>query len=302
MLSQHKKSDVFLATLERVWTCGDLSQLARALREGVRSLVDAQGITLVVREGEFCHYVEEEAIGPLWKGRRFPLDECISGWCMRHRRQAVVPDIRHDGRIPQDAYRATFVRALVLTPIRTRDPIGAIGAYWDHRYEPAEGELRALQGLADAAAAALAQACAAARRKPRVLAAETVGMGSFLRDALGEDAVVVVADTHDAAARSLETEQPDLVIVGYHFDGTRPYRLVQHVREHEPGMPILLLRSRPLLTGSPLDGEVRASYLELGADEYLALPDEDDSADAAQARVLLRSAVRALLAARADIP
>lgn len=82
----------------------------------------------------------------------------------------------------------------------------------------------------------------------------------------------------------------------------RPYRLVQHVREHEPGMPILLLRSRPLLTGSPLDGEVRASYLGLGADEYLALPDEHDPAGAAQGRALLRSAVSALLAARADIP
>jgi hypothetical protein len=42
----------------------------------------------------------------------------------------VIPDIYLDDRIPHDAYRPTFVKSLVMTPVRMEDPIAAIGAYW----------------------------------------------------------------------------------------------------------------------------------------------------------------------------
>jgi hypothetical protein len=38
------------------------------IRASARSLVGCEGITVVRREGDLCHYVEEDAIGPLWKG------------------------------------------------------------------------------------------------------------------------------------------------------------------------------------------------------------------------------------------
>lgn len=70
-----------------------------------RQLVAADGATFVLREGDTCHYLDEDAISPLWKGRRFPASSCVSGWVMRFRQQAIVPDISVDERIPQDAYR-----------------------------------------------------------------------------------------------------------------------------------------------------------------------------------------------------
>src|SRR5690606_33198752 len=75
------------------------------LRSSARAAVHAQGATVVELEGDQCHYADEDAMSPLWKGQRFPVKACISGWAMRHRQVAVIPDIRVDERVPYEAYR-----------------------------------------------------------------------------------------------------------------------------------------------------------------------------------------------------
>jgi hypothetical protein len=54
------------------------------IRTAARQLTGADGATFVLRDGNHCHYSDEDAIAPLWKGLRFPLDQCISGWVMTH--------------------------------------------------------------------------------------------------------------------------------------------------------------------------------------------------------------------------
>ena len=125
------------------------------VRKAARALTAADGVTFVLREGNHCFYAEEDAIAPLWKGRRFPIDTCISGWAMLHRTFTVVPDIFTDERIPQDVYRPTFVKSLAMVPVRREDPIGAIGAYWATAHAATADEIGVLQSLADAAALAL---------------------------------------------------------------------------------------------------------------------------------------------------
>jgi signal transduction histidine kinase len=95
--------------------------------------------------------VDEDAIEPLWKGRRFPLSACISGWSMVNRRSVVIQDIYQDPRIPLDAYRPTFVKSLAMVPIGKEDPVGAIGNYWARNHTPDSQELRLLETLAEAA-------------------------------------------------------------------------------------------------------------------------------------------------------
>jgi signal transduction histidine kinase len=125
------------------------------VRKAARALTGADGVTFVLRQGNHCYYADEDAIGPLWKGRRFPMETCISGWVMLNKTFTVVPDIYVDERIPQDAYRPTFVRSLAMVPVRREDPIGAIGAYWARPYTATPDEVGVLQSLADAAALAL---------------------------------------------------------------------------------------------------------------------------------------------------
>lgn len=125
------------------------------VRVAARELTGADGATFVLREGHQCFYADENAISPLWKGRRFPMEACVSGWSMLHREPAVIEDIYKDARIPADAYRPTFVRSLAMVPIRTLDPIGAIGVYWARRHRPTPDEVKLMQALADTTAVAL---------------------------------------------------------------------------------------------------------------------------------------------------
>lgn len=142
--------------LVAVWrdlgSCQDLSTAMAVLGSAARNLAGAEGATLVLREEHLCHYVDEDAVSPLWKGRRFPMESCISGWCMQHRQAVAIPDVYADSRIPQDAYRPTFVQSLAMVPIRIADPIGAIGAYWSTRHQATPAELDKLQMLAESAA------------------------------------------------------------------------------------------------------------------------------------------------------
>ena len=64
----------------------DLQTVTAIVAGAARELTGADGATFVLREGEQCYYADEDAIAPLWKGRRFPLSACISGWVMEYRR------------------------------------------------------------------------------------------------------------------------------------------------------------------------------------------------------------------------
>lgn len=144
-----------LDTIQQLCSARGLPAIQRVVRSAARALTGCDGATFVLLDEGHCYYADEDAIAPLWKGKRFPVETCISGWAMLNRRPAVIPDIYADERIPHDAYRPTFVRSLVMVPIRASDPVGAIGNYWAERHEAGDREVRLLQALADAAALAL---------------------------------------------------------------------------------------------------------------------------------------------------
>lgn len=102
--------------VEQIAAVRDLRALMTIVRHAVRELTGADGATLVLQDNGYCHYADEDAIGPLWKGQRFPLETCISGWAMLHARQVVIEDIYEDPRIPHEAYRPTFVKSLSMVP------------------------------------------------------------------------------------------------------------------------------------------------------------------------------------------
>ncbi len=132
-----------------------MEQIMRIVQTAARSLTGADGVAFILRDGDECFHADEDAIGPLWKGRRFPIAECISGWTMLNRKPVFIEDIYQDDRIPHDTYRPTFVKSLAMVPIRTTDPVGAIGCYWAANRMPTEHEKDVLQSLAESAAAAL---------------------------------------------------------------------------------------------------------------------------------------------------
>ena len=142
--------------VQQLASCDAVEDVVRVLAASTRHYVGADGATVVMRDGDRARYLEENAIGALWKGRDFPADECISGWAMKHDVQVVIPDIREDARIPQSLYEATFVRSLVMTPIECAgEVIGALGAYWSAPRTPSKAECATLDAIANSAALAL---------------------------------------------------------------------------------------------------------------------------------------------------
>lgn len=156
-MKNHKKSypknlskrEILVTTVQKLSLARNIEEVMQIVRTVARELTGADGATFVLRDGNFCYYADEDAISPLWKGSRFPIETCISGWAMMNKKPAVIEDIYKDDRIPVDAYKPTFVKSLVTVPIRTLEPIGAIGNYWAEHRMPSEEEVSILQALAD---------------------------------------------------------------------------------------------------------------------------------------------------------
>lgn len=149
------RSNLLIATIQKLSRTRSIQEIADVVRHAARQLVNADGATFVLRQGDFCYYAAEDAIEPLWEGKKFPLDSCISGWVMNHKRQVAIPEIYDDQRIPHAAYRPTFVKSLVMTPIRKDDPVAAIGTYWSYNHVASEEDLEQLQALADSTSLAI---------------------------------------------------------------------------------------------------------------------------------------------------
>jgi diguanylate cyclase (GGDEF)-like protein len=147
--------DVLVGAVRELSLAHSAEAVQRIARTAARALTGADGASFVLRDGDDCFYVDEDAIHPLWKGQRFKLDACISGWAMLNHQHAVIEDIYGDDRVPHEAYRPTFVKSLLVVPIRSAEPLGAIGIYWATRHRATEQEIGLARALADSTAVAL---------------------------------------------------------------------------------------------------------------------------------------------------
>lgn len=145
-----------------------LDEIVEIVRIEARELTKADGASFILRDGDQCHYVDEDAIAPLWKGSRFPANACISGWTMNHGQSAAIEDIETDSRIPEDIYRPTFVRSLLMVPIRNAEALGAIGIYWSRQHRPSANEKFLLETLANSTAMAMENVSIHAEMEERV--------------------------------------------------------------------------------------------------------------------------------------
>jgi hypothetical protein len=129
--------------LELLGRASSIEAALEVLRAHARAIGCADGVTVVRRDGAEVVYAGEDAIAPLWTGRRFPIEQCISGLAMIERRPIYVPDIYSDARVPHDLYRPTFVVGMAMFPLGIGEPLAALGVYWA-KDNPAEPDALAL--------------------------------------------------------------------------------------------------------------------------------------------------------------
>jgi GAF domain-containing protein len=144
--------------------CRDLPEVLEVLRERARAIADADGVAVVLRDGDEVAYVGEDAIAPLWTGRRFRLQTCISGLAMLRRAPIVIPDIRLDDRVPLSAYLSTFVQSMAVFPIGAGEPVAALGCYWARTTAIEPGAMTLVETLARSANGTLERLCVEAER------------------------------------------------------------------------------------------------------------------------------------------
>lgn len=153
--ASNSKTDLLIQVIQELSLAHSMDQIQNIVKKAARSLVGSDGTAFVLRDNDRCYYVDEDSISPLWKGQHFDMNICISGWVMKKKKTVIIEDIYNDNRIPIDAYSSTFVKSLTIVPIRTIDPIGAIGNYWKESHVPTTEEIKLLEALANSTSIAI---------------------------------------------------------------------------------------------------------------------------------------------------
>lgn len=154
--------------IQRLSMANSMTEIMASVRSAARRLTGAHGASFLLREENHCFYADEDAISPLWKGQRFPINSCVGGYAMLERSPVLIEDVYQDERIPLPAYELTFVRSLAMVPIRAAEPIGAIGVYWAWKRQPSQEDVELLQALANATSLAIENASAQHALEQRV--------------------------------------------------------------------------------------------------------------------------------------
>ena len=199
-------TEAVVATVRRLSKAHSLTEVMEIVTHAARTLLAADGVTFVLREGDRCYYAEEDAISPLWKGKRFPMSACISGWCMTERQAVAIRDIYQDYRIPIDAYRSTFVQSLAMVPVCEDDPIAAIGVYWSQLRNTPPAELELLQTIANFAALGIAKIELEQERARAHALIELASDGIFVADLEGR-----FAEVNDAGCNLLGFSREEIL-------------------------------------------------------------------------------------------
>ncbi len=59
--------ELLVGVVQELSLARDLATITEIVRTAARKLTQADGATFVLKDGDFCYYVDEDAIAPLWK-------------------------------------------------------------------------------------------------------------------------------------------------------------------------------------------------------------------------------------------
>jgi PleD family two-component response regulator len=130
-----------------------------------------------------------------------------------------------------------------------------------------------------------------------ILIADVPASIRHLAAALKDGVVIIAAESWGEAVSAFHEEAPDAIVVSYHFDQLRPFRLIQYVRAQGGHVPIILVRALALHLRAENEADIRDAYKELGVDEFVSLYDEEQRHGREAALKMFRQAVRRRLPA-----
>ncbi len=69
--AEEAQSDALSLVIEQLASAHREVDVADVLRQSARGLCCADGVAVILRDGDTCRYVGEDSIGPLWMGQSF---------------------------------------------------------------------------------------------------------------------------------------------------------------------------------------------------------------------------------------
>lgn len=145
-----RSMEKLVKTIQELSLADDLEKIMVIVKNAACELSLADGVFFVLREGDNCRfYRSENTINFLAKGNKIPLSNCISGVSISNRSYIFVEDIHQDERVKGDFYKNTFIKSLLVVPIKVTNPIGTIECYWTNKHKPTIEQIKLTQALAD---------------------------------------------------------------------------------------------------------------------------------------------------------
>jgi signal transduction histidine kinase len=138
--------------LTGLWRARDLDEIAGTVCPAARQILDADGATLVLKDGDGCKVINEDTIAPLWPGERRLRH---GAWMIEQDEPLVIEDLHEDQGLSGQDFRDSYVRGLTVIPVRGERLQAALICSWAGPGFASVGQLAMLHRLAGATAAAI---------------------------------------------------------------------------------------------------------------------------------------------------
>lgn len=188
----------FVEWLNRLANAKSQQELTALATAAARSILDADGATLTVREGEDCYVAGADGVTMECVGHRLKVSECGCGLVLLTGKPLIVADLHSDNRPHFDWLRDQPQKAFAIIPIGQGPVVGTLAAYWNrvHQVEPCE--LNVLTALASAACTSMENfrmvtSLREAHRDAEDRAAENAALLTCLRKSMEQEAAALRA-------------------------------------------------------------------------------------------------------------
>ncbi|MDX9719830.1 MAG: response regulator [Myxococcota bacterium] len=118
----------------------------------VVALLGCDGVSFALREGDAVRYLEPMLLAPSQRGTKVDLERSLAARVMRSGEALRIFGAASE--LPSEVYNSD-VKAMLLVPVRRKQALGALVAFWRAQHEPSDDEEWVLLALADASSTAL---------------------------------------------------------------------------------------------------------------------------------------------------
>jgi len=151
----NSRLEILVDSIKEFSTAHELSEVYHTAVSAARRLTDAESSAMIIKEGDTCQCVDEDASEPLLKGQKVSQGDCIADYVLSSGKPMIVEDMEKDLQITKEPFKNIQVKSLAIFPIHSQVTLGAMALLWRESYSFKTDETRLIETLLDAASQAI---------------------------------------------------------------------------------------------------------------------------------------------------